>query len=50
MIRLDDEYGCKTLEEAKRRAAKLEKAAAEAEKKFNRELEEFEGEFGSLLL
>ncbi len=49
LARLKDEYGCETLDDAKKLASKLESDAAKATRKFNKELEEFEEEFGGVL-
>jgi len=49
MARLKEEYGCKTLSDAKELAGKLENEAAEATRKFNKELEEFEEEWSEVL-
>lgn len=43
---LQNEFGCKTIKEAKKLLKELQAKQRKAENQFNRELEDFEKEFG----
>ena len=49
MGRLEAEFGCKTLREAKALSSRLEDEADKATKEFNSKLDEFEEEWGEVL-
>lgn len=49
MKSLEDGFGCKTLKEAERLAAKLKREADEAEREFDESLAAFEEKWGDVL-